>query len=380
MITIVNMARSMLLASVAVMAATGGASASSRAQEAVRAQVEALANAGTGAANSNKCETASTYIAKISGILKDSKINISIFEKNHTELEQEIQTKVAETLVSIQSCEARASASSQPAAQAKPTVAGNGTNAGSLKDGLAAEERGDWKAAFLLLEPLANQGNPIAQLHLGWMFETGKGVNHYVTSPDRLNVKDATQASIWYRKAAEQGNAQAQTGLGRTLKNAIGPNPAAYAEAMKWFRKAADQGDIDGQFDLAVMYYDGKGGVPQDYAEAMKWFRKAADQGDADAQTSIGVLYELGQGVPQNYAEAMKWYRKAADQGNADAPKYITRLSMQMQQDKIPKTKRAMSDAPQHNQPSASGSTNSGNPFGDVMRHNFFKCGGMTCD
>ena len=42
--------------------------------------------------------------------------------------------------------------------------------------------------------------------------------------------------------------------------------------------KAAEQGDAEAQTSLGLMYDNGKG-VPQDYAEAVKWYRKAAEQG-----------------------------------------------------------------------------------------------------
>ena len=59
------------------------------------------------------------------------------------------------------------------------------------------------------------------------------------------------------------------------------PKTAAVAVALKWYRMAAEQGDADAQTDLGIMYDNGFG-VPQDYAEALKWYRKAAEQGYAD--------------------------------------------------------------------------------------------------
>ena len=52
--------------------------------------------------------------------------------------------------------------------------------------------------------------------------------------------------------------------------------PQNYAEAMKWFRKAADQGNARAQHGIGVMYANGQG-VPQNDAEAMRWYRMAAD-------------------------------------------------------------------------------------------------------
>jgi len=61
--------------------------------------------------------------------------------------------------------------------------------------------------------------------------------------------------------------------------------PQDYAEAACWYRKAADQADADAQRNLAYVYYIGQG-VPQDYAEAARWYRKAADQGSLMRSTA----------------------------------------------------------------------------------------------
>ena len=101
-----------------------------------------------------------------------------------------------------------------------------------------------------------------------------------------------------------------------------------YTEAMRWFRKAADQGNADAPLKIGVLYGNGWG-VAEDDAEAMRWFRKAADQGNTGAQVSIGWAYGNGLGVARDNAEAMRWYRKAADQGNAEAQAHIKKMKAQ---------------------------------------------------
>ena len=59
---------------------------------------------------------------------------------------------------------------------------------------------------------------------------------------------------------------------------------------MKWYRKAAEQGHADAQNNLGLCYQYGKG-VAKDYAEAVKWYRKAAEQGHARAQCNLGYCY-----------------------------------------------------------------------------------------
>ena len=48
-------------------------------------------------------------------------------------------------------------------------------------------------------------------------------------------------------------------------------------EAAKWYRKAADQGDADAQCNLGYCYKTGDG-VTKDPVRAVELYRKAADQ------------------------------------------------------------------------------------------------------
>ena len=105
--------------------------------------------------------------------------------------------------------------------------------------------------------------------------------------------------------------------LNRRLCSSAGHGvPQDFDEARKWYLKAAEQGDANAQSNLGVMYLRGQG-VPQDYVEAARYFRMAAEQGHALAQNELGLRYDRGQGVPMDHAEAAKWYRKAAEQGFA---------------------------------------------------------------
>lgn len=85
---------------------------------------------------------------------------------------------------------------------------------------------------------------------------------------------------------------------------------AEYGDAGS-YRKAAEQGDADAQRILATLY-EGGAGVAQDQGVAFGWFRKAAEQGDASAQFSLGLMYEEGRGVAQDYMQAHKWFNLAS--------------------------------------------------------------------
>ena len=61
-------------------------------------------------------------------------------------------------------------------------------------------------------------------------------------------------------------------------------------EAAKWFRKAAEQGDADAKTLLAMMYYAGHG-VDKDIDKAIELYQQAARQGDVTAKE---ILKHLG--------------------------------------------------------------------------------------
>lgn len=56
-----------------------------------------------------------------------------------------------------------------------------------------------------------------------------------------------------------------------------------YTEAVKWLRKAAEQGNDDAQYLMGCCYKDGKG-VEQNDEEAFRWLRLAARQEHEGAQ------------------------------------------------------------------------------------------------
>ena len=116
-----------------------------------------------------------------------------------------------------------------------------------------------------------------------------------------------------YRKAANQGDAEAQFNLGLTYKEGQEVQQDNKMAA-KWYQKAAEQGHITAQFNLGLLYQDGKG-VEQDFASAVKWYQKAAQQDHITAQFNLGLLYQDGKGIRQNKTNAKEWYGRACDGG-----------------------------------------------------------------
>ena len=105
-------------------------------------------------------------------------------------------------------------------------------------------------------------------------------------------------------------------------------------KAFKWFRKAADQGDAEAQYNIGNIYSTGLG-VEQDLKETFKWYQKAADQGHATAQFNVGVMYDNGDGVLEDDVQAYAWYNISAANGYKRGKKNKRFLAKMMTPDQI---------------------------------------------
>jgi hypothetical protein len=115
-------------------------------------------------------------------------------------------------------------------------------------------------------------------------------------------------------RIAEQGYPVAQNHLGSIYDLGTGVEQD-FSEAFKWYRKAAQQGYAKAERNLANLYQTGHG-IAQDSAEALKWFRRAAKHGDSQSQNYLGTIFAMGTGVPKDIVEALKWFILSADTGD----------------------------------------------------------------
>lgn len=87
---------------------------------------------------------------------------------------------------------------------------------------------------------------------------------------------------------------------------------------LELMRKAAELGNADAQSEMGVIYYEGKF-VAQNYSEAFKWVQMAANANNALAQNNLGMFYKQGIGCSANPTMAVYWYEKASNQGYFNA-------------------------------------------------------------
>ncbi|MDD9986571.1 MAG: tetratricopeptide repeat protein [Spirochaetaceae bacterium] len=154
------------------------------------------------------------------------------------------------------------------------------------------------------LRDAAGRGDAEAQFQLGWMYASGFGDFE----------EDHAEALGWYRRAAEQGLARAQSYLGTWYAHGTALEQD-FIQAATWCRRGAEQGNADGQLCLAMLYAGGCG-VEPDGTESARWYRLAARSGEGKSQARLGDMYASGEGgVAQDPVEADTWYRRAVEPG-----------------------------------------------------------------
>lgn len=166
----------------------------------------------------------------------------------------------------------------------------------------------DYAQAVSWFRKAADDNHFDAIYKLGLCYKNGWGVN-----------KDNAEATKWFKKVIEDIESYRVFNSDDKVDNTIGyvyySGLQDYAQAVRWFRKAAEQGNAEAQCRLGICYKFGLG-VTQDYAQAISWFRKAADQGNASAQNNLGWMYYEGKHFEQDYHKAYDYFKMAADRGN----------------------------------------------------------------
>jgi hypothetical protein len=114
------------------------------------------------------------------------------------------------------------------------------------------------------------------------------------------------------RKAADQNDPKAQARLGDLLR------AADYeVEAVAMYRKAAGQGEAAGEFGLGRAYADGAG-VKKDPDAALEWYRKAEKKNYAPALDALARAYRAGSlGLPRDAEQARAYDERARAQAQA---------------------------------------------------------------
>ncbi len=80
-----------------------------------------------------------------------------------------------------------------------------------------------------------------------------------------------------------------------------------YATAIRLWQPLAEEGDAQAQLGLGMIYLRGLG-VPQDADKGLTWLELVAEGGDPRGAMFLGLAYDTGVGVvPRDAVKAYKW-------------------------------------------------------------------------
>jgi len=168
----------------------------------------------------------------------------------------------------------------------------------------------DAQAAIQWFQTADERGDPLGTVNLGWMYG-------YVDDSPRNEEK----ALGLFQKAAKMGQPDSMYELYLAYKNsrgvAIEPQMAS-----NWLVKAAEAGDamaqsvLGGRFAEPPFDIDPHGRQAKNMPEAVRWYRRSADQGCSRGQYYLGLCYLEADGVEKDEERGLELIRRAADQGH----------------------------------------------------------------
>lgn len=118
-----------------------------------------------------------------------------------------------------------------------------------------------------------------------------------------------------WKKAADTGYAPAQVWMGDILDKSEDDELA-----VAWYQKAAAQGEAGGEFGLGQMYLKGEG-VKKDFEQGRMYIQRAADKNYLNAAILMREMYKKGgSGVTADPVESEKWDARVKEILGKDHP------------------------------------------------------------
>jgi TPR repeat protein len=161
--------------------------------------------------------------------------------------------------------------------------------------------------AVELYRKAADKGNAEAQTRFAEALFDGRGV-----------ARDPARSRAWLEKAARQGNARAECDLGIMLTKGL-DIAQDRANGLRYLQAAARLGDGYAEDYLGQLAESGLTGDPSS-SEAYMHYLKASEMGSAWGAYNVARMHERGIGVYKNPSEALRWYMKVASMRGPDLP------------------------------------------------------------
>lgn len=151
---------------------------------------------------------------------------------------------------------------------------------------------------FAFQQKLANKGNAQAQYKLGFMYETGQGVN-----PSREKALD------WYARAAAKGNQAARNRMQYLQIRQQGYDPKRDAQWLAAVRNDAFANQVEAVFLLGQLYHEGLG-VKKNLDKALALYYKLGSEGIPAVDREISLIEKEKQQAKRLHRNRLRAYRQ----------------------------------------------------------------------
>lgn len=204
--------------------------------------------------------------------------------------------------------------------------------AADMRDAEVAMDRGNLKLAMKIWTELAEKGDLVAPVHLGYQ---------YAKNARNGNKEDGKKAYYWYSKCAEMDACKLE--LAKLHDEGVGTSRDKQ-KAMGLYRQVIDSdldwsdGKDEARVKAGLIYMTDKNF--HDKAEAEKLFATAARHGDPQACLWMGLILQGKQPVNDNYVEAYKFLYLANSKGNYSAMGQMQNLEQKMTNAEIAQAKK----------------------------------------
>jgi TPR repeat protein len=170
--------------------------------------------------------------------------------------------------------------------------------------------------ATVWFKKAAEEGEPQAMAKLGYSYITGAGI-----------VKDEKLGLKWLRKSVRLGNSEGMYQLGLMYLKGIEVRKHG-KKGVGWLVKSAQKGRTESLDFLGELYYKGNYGIDPDLKKAFDWYQKAADSDSAQGMYYLAQMYEQGKGIEADREKAIEWYSKAAVKNDVRAQQRLKKQGL----------------------------------------------------
>lgn len=175
----------------------------------------------------------------------------------------------------------------------------------------------DFLSARRWLEPAAEQGQSWAWHNLGWMNETGRG----------LDAVDTVAGLDSYRRAAEVGNTQSMVAAARILLDPYVTGPAC-EEGLQWLGHGARAGNAVAAAFLGKVLLYGRGEcVGRDAVGSLEWLEAGAETHQRGATYDLGMALILAGESEASTLRGLRLLEQVASQPDALAVETLAFLA-----------------------------------------------------